>query len=152
MTAPAPDNAPDPTTAPTAPPPPEPADRLREAEAHLAEARAALDRSERLRAIDNALLRRGVIDLETARLVGERAIGAMETPDAEAMAAEMQRSKPFLFRREPATPVREPVAASAMAPHAPQPPRTSAADTARRAAMTGDRAELLRYLRLRRAV
>lgn len=152
MNSPAPNNAPDPTTTPPAPPTTEPADRLHEAEAHLAEARAALERSERLRAIDNALLRRGVIDLETARLVGERAIDAMETPDAEAMVAELQRSKPFLFRREAAAPVREPVAASAMAPHAPEPPRTSATDTARRAAMTGDRAELLRYLRLRRAV
>jgi hypothetical protein len=86
------------------------------------------------------------VDVEVARLLTQAAVEAMEQPDVAAAIDELRRRKPYLFRqrRRPeasAMPARSHTAAGA----------SRANDAAEAAAATGDRRDLLRYLRLRRA-
>jgi hypothetical protein len=119
--------------------------RLAQAESALRDTKALLDRAERGRAIDAALLEAGALDLETARLVAERALergGASATP--EGVVGALRTRKPFLFRRAaPAS------AGGAMAAR-PRDDDSALAKAATDAASTGGRDALLRYLRLRR--
>lgn len=115
-------------------------EQLRDLESQLVAARAGLSEAERRRAIDAELLAAGALDLETARLLAEPAVGADGEP-AEVI-AELRRRKPFLFRSAPA--------ASAMSAGAG--PARPAADLAALARESGDRRALLRYLRSKRSV
>lgn len=110
----------------------------------LDEARATIARLERRARIDELLRDADALDLETARLLTELTLQQMDQPDLDAAVADLRRHKPWLFhRREPIQ--RDPLAVSgeSIEPDAP-------ADAARHAATTGDRRDLLRYLRLRR--
>lgn len=119
--------------------------RARELEATLAQTRERLAGEERSRRIDQELIGIGAIDLETARLLAERAMAVEAHADAARVVRDLRRRKPFLFR----TPTfsiapaafdeqREPIAAVA-----------EASDVARE---NGDRMAILRYLRLKRGV
>ncbi len=95
--------------------------------------------------IDELLIEANAMDLETARLLTELAIQEMAEPSIEQAVDELQRRKPFLFRR--AAP-----ASGALSPreegNAPLERRLGLA--AAEACATGHRQDLLRYLRLRR--
>lgn len=119
-------------------------ERLEAAERDLGAAREAVDACERSRRIDGALREADAVDLETARLMTEAAVAGMEDPDIALAVRDLRAAKPFLFRRQAGGGGTQ----AALA-------RDSGGDALERAleeaALTGDRAALLRYLRLRRA-
>ncbi len=120
--------------------------------AELAETRAQLDTLTRTHALDALLAESGAVDAETVRaLVNTRATNGGDT-DLGVLIADLKRAKPFLFAHD--APPRTSSARSAMSP-APMntTPSFDDLDSALElAATSGDRAALLRYLRLRRAV
>jgi hypothetical protein len=119
--------------------------RIDELERLVAQTREALDSVERRNRIDQALLEADAIDLESARLLTELALGQMETPDEASAVAELRSRKPFLFRAR----ARQ-TASRAMSGR----PRDAEGDglleAAEEAARSGDRRSLLRYLEARR--
>ncbi|MEM9294946.1 MAG: hypothetical protein AAGA57_04015 [Planctomycetota bacterium] len=116
---------------------------LEQARARLAESETAFQRLERRQQIDSALAQQGALDLEAGRLLTEAAIDQMEEPDLRIAVADLQRTRPWLFRQAHAL-------ADARAPEPDLPPQDPAANAALRAAETGDRRDLLAYLRLKR--
>lgn len=112
--------------------------------AELAEARETIRALERRQKIDAVLAQSDPIDLEVARLLTEAAVRVMDEPDVKLAIDDLRRQKPYLFRRREGGPAGMPA----------RPPRAAPADTAdaaaRRAVESGDRRDLLRYLRLRR--
>jgi len=123
--------------------------RLVELERELAQANATIARLERRRQIDQQLERERTIDRGLARLLTEATLETMDEPDARLAVEQLKRTRPYLF--EPTGPL-----ASASSPHPdpddqsddPDAPALEAA--ADRAARSGHRRDLLRYLRLRR--
>lgn len=113
----------------------------------LAQAREALDSTERRHAIDLELIRQETVDLETARLLTEMAVADMAEKDVGAAVRELKKRKAFLFK-----PAAEAGARSvgAMGANARAQGGDSLPALASRAAETGDRAALLRYLKARR--
>ena len=99
---------------------------------------------ERQQKIDRLLAESEAIDLEAARLLTEAAVEEMEEPDVEAVVEDLRRHKPYLFRQR--GPVRLAMGARTRAGS-----QERAEDAAREASMSGNRRDLLRYLRLRRA-
>lgn len=122
--------------------------RIAELERQLREAREALDASERRRQIERALGESDTVDIETASLLTEAAVAQMDEPDVAIAIEELRRRKPFLFRASPAPAAPRGIA---MRP-AGEPGDDGAAldGLADRARQSGDRRELLRYLRQRR--
>lgn len=119
--------------------------RARELEASLARARERLAGEERSRRLDQELIGIGAIDLETARLLAERAMDAEAHADAARVVRDLRRRKPFLFR----TPT------FAIAPAAideQREPVAAVAEASEMARENGDRMAILRYLRLKRGV
>ena len=116
--------------------------RLTQAHDDLETARAALIERDRAHDLDLALSAAGAVDLDTARLLAQRA--ALEAPDADPtdLITRLAREKPFLFRRRA-----HPASAMAPMPDNPNPLLTST----RQAAAAGDRTALLDYLRARRS-
>jgi hypothetical protein len=113
--------------------------------ARVAELEAALSSLESGQALERALLDEGVIDLETAlALAGPRVAGGEE---ASSVAAELARSKPFLFRRASAL-AGSSVGASASGVSGGE--AATLSSLAAEARRSGDRRALSRYLRLRR--
>lgn len=115
----------------------------------IAEREATIEQLERRERVNALLIESETIDLPTARLLAEVEMAAMDEPDAEAAVAELQRTRPFLFRRRDRVNGRS---GGVMSPaHEGQPTGEveAAADEAFR---TGRRGDVLRYLRLRRAV
>lgn len=115
--------------------------QLAAARADLAAAREALGASERRRQIERALSEADTLDVEAAALLTEAAVASMSEPDVPAAVADLQRTRPHLFRQRTSL-------GGAMSEHIDPP---GAIDQAARAAGTGDKRALLRYLRLRRA-
>ncbi|MEM8737676.1 MAG: hypothetical protein AAGG38_04260 [Planctomycetota bacterium] len=97
---------------------------------------------ERRQKIDALLADSDAIDLEAARLLTEISVSQMDEPDVRAAVDDLRRQKPYLFRQ------RVTQIDSAMSPRV----ESSGAEelAAERAAATGDRRDLLDYLRLRR--
>ncbi len=118
--------------------------KLVEVEKQLGETRAAVDAADRRRQIERELAQADAIDLESATLLTEAAVGAMSAPDVALAVKDLKKRKPFLFRGAGAP------RASAMAgaPRGAPDDLGRAADEAR---TSGDRGALLRYLRLKRA-
>ncbi len=119
-------------------------DRLSEAESALAQAREALDAAERRHQIDLLLIESETVDLESARLLTELALGQMPERDVATAVGELRRRKPFLFRS------RRGGAMAGAAMSAAATAGDPAEEAAEEAARTGDRGALLRYLRARR--
>jgi hypothetical protein len=118
------------------------ASRVVELEEDLRAAKASLESSEREQALDAAIRGAGAVDEETVRVLVKRSMEASPELGASEAVADLKDRKPALFRRAGAP-------ASAMAA------RVSSSEPAglleaKRAAAEGDRASLLRYLRLRR--
>lgn len=122
--------------------------RLASLSAELAACREAIDACERRHRTDLALLEADVVDLETARLLTEAAVARMDETDVAAAIEDLRRTKPFLFRRRRDD--GRPPAAGMAAAHADAAAHDTAAAALEEASLTGDRAALLRYLRLRR--
>jgi len=133
----------DPANPPAAPSTPSPdlAAPLADTERLLAQAREALDASERKRQIERELSQEGAVDLETAAMLTEAAVAGMDKADVRAAVADLRKRKPFLFRAGPSR------GSSVMGGQLPADPLADAAAAARD---SGDRRALLRYLRLRR--
>ena len=119
------------------------ADRLAESESSLEQARQAIDAVEQHRRIERALEEAHALDLETATILTAAAVEGMDEPDVAIAVRDLQRRKPFLFRTSPS---RGSVMSAADAPREVG-VLGEVAETARR---TGDRRELLRYLRMKR--
>lgn len=111
-------------------------------EKQLGESRDTISALERRQKIDALLTTHDAIDLEAARLLTEVAVTQMDEPDVSAAVDELRRHKPYLFRHRAAP------SDSAMSARMGHEPPTQLA--AQRAASTGDRRDLLDYLRLRR--
>lgn len=110
----------------------------------LDEATQQVTQSERRRQIDQMLVESEAIDLEAARLLTEAAIEQMDDADVQLAVSELRRRRPYLFR-------------SAASQHpggsmSPKPRRGGhqLSDAAETASVSGDRRDLLRYLRMRR--
>lgn len=120
-------------------------EQLRDVSARLEEADQTITGLERRSQVDALLMEADAIDVETARLLAEQAVHEMDEPDVSLAIEDLRRHKPYLFRR------RIDKDASAMAPavqdHGHDPAELAAQDAAR----SGDRRDLLRYLRLRRS-
>jgi hypothetical protein len=100
----------------------------------------------RSREIDERLLEAETVDLEAARLLTVQALEAMDEPDVEKTISELRRRKPYLFqRRVRSTGTQSPHRLNGEAHH-----DTALGQAAHEAGTTGRRANLLRYLRLRR--
>jgi hypothetical protein len=130
--------------------------RAQSAEQELGEARqqvAALQRQidesrqtvtalERRQKIDALLTDSDAIDLEAARLLTEISVSQMDEPDVAAAVGELRRQKPYLFRHRPGP--NDSAMGQRLEPAAPE------ALAAERAVTTGDRRDLMDYLRLKR--
>ncbi|MEM7578054.1 MAG: hypothetical protein AAF328_11350 [Planctomycetota bacterium] len=100
---------------------------------------ASLERRQR---IDAELAKADAVDLDVARLLTEVAVSAMDEPDVAEAIDELRRHKPYLFRSRSR-------AARSMGP-TPHDLASPLEDAAERAVASGDRRDLLHYLRLRR--
>ncbi len=116
-------------------------ERVNEMTGTLAENEQALASMERRQRIDALLSDADTMDLEAARLLTEAAVAQMDQPDVDFAVADLRRHKPYLFRAKHRT-------ASAMGAE----PQEAAPldDAAEQAVASGNRRDLLRYLRLRR--
>jgi hypothetical protein len=110
----------------------------------LEQARKQVEAVERRQRIDQLLVESDAIDLEAARLLTEAAVSLMDEADVEAAVRELRRKKPYLFRQ------RGSVSGGPMSARSRQGARRDLGDAAETAAMSGDRRDLLRYLRMRR--
>lgn len=120
-------------------------EQLRVMNAKLDEAGLTISSLERRQKVDALLMDADAIDLEAARLLTEQAVLQMDDPDVKLAVDDLRRHKPYLFRR------RHKEDPSAMSPAIPTNGHDPAEEAAEHAARTGDRRDLLRYLRLRRA-
>jgi len=118
------------------------AERVVELETDLETAKTSLERSERERAVDEAVASSGAVDPETVKLLVTRALESDGEATPASAVAGLKDVKPVLFR----SPVR------AAGPMAARPDRGGAPGlaAAKKKAAEGDRASLLQYLRLRR--
>jgi len=115
--------------------------KLANTEQLLAEAREALDATERKRQIERELWQEGAVDVETVAMLTEAAVAGMPKADVRAAVADLRKRKPFLFRTGSAR------GSGVMGGQA---PGDHLSDAAAQARESGDRRALLRYLRLRR--
>ncbi|MEX0886049.1 MAG: hypothetical protein WD009_06380 [Phycisphaeraceae bacterium] len=117
-------------------------------EGELVEARRTIERLERRARIDALLTESEAVDLEAARLLTECAVEQMDEPDVSAAVEELRRHRPYLFRRRVGG-VGGVGGAGVMAAREEE-DGGAATHAAAEAAASGDRRDLLRYLRLRR--
>jgi len=118
--------------------------RVAALENSLHESRESIDQLERRRRIDALLVEADAIDLDAARLLTEAAVQQMDEPDVSLAVDDLRRHKPFLFHHDALDGL------SAMGPRHDHEGHDPAQSAAANAASTGDRRDLLRYLRLKR--
>ncbi len=119
-------------------------EKLHALQAKLTEADQTIVGLERRQKVDALLTEADAIDLETVRLLTEQAVSLMDDPEVELAVNDLKRHKPYLFRH------RQSLGASAMGPSIDHPGHDPAEQAAEQATKTGNRRDLLRYLRLRR--
>lgn len=125
--------------------------RVHELEGELASANASIKSVERRGEIDRELTAAKAIDLETARLLTEAAIGEMDSPDVSIAVRELCDRKPFLFAcKKHGVHLGYSGGASMGPSNGMQGGDDEIELMADRARSSGDRSELLRYLRVRR--
>ena len=118
--------------------------QFEDAQRQLEQTRQELAGVERRQRVDQLLVESDAIDLEAARLLNEAAAAQMDEPDVTAAVEELRRRKPYLFARPAAE------HAGGMSPRPRQTIDEPLSDAAEHAAASGDRRDLLRYLRMRR--
>lgn len=119
--------------------------RLQDLQDEAEQARETVTRLERRQQIDALLADTGAVDLEVARLLTEAAVEQMDDADVRLAIDDLRRAKPYLFRHATAA------SAAAMPAKQSDGPVRRAEEAAESARSSGDRRELLRYLRLRRS-
>lgn len=121
-------------------------ERLEQLQGELGEAHQTVEHLERRQQIDALLAEADAIDIEAARLLTERAVEQMSEPDVQLAVADLRRTRPYLFRH------RSTDGSGAMAARfgSTDSPPAVAEQAAQRAVTSGDRRDLLDYLRLRR--
>ncbi len=128
--------------------------RVAELEGELAAAHEAFDAGERRQEIERRLRDAETIDIETARLLTEAAVGAMDEPDVALAIEDLKRRKPYLFGAGGTYGTRA-RAATALSPAGEtggDGGRELLQELAADARASGDRRALLQYLRRRRGV
>ncbi|MGB0766417.1 MAG: hypothetical protein ACPGYV_01765 [Phycisphaeraceae bacterium] len=118
--------------------------QLDAAQKRCASAEETVTALERRHRIDALLAEADAIDLDAARLLTEAAVQSMDEPDVAEAVEDLRRHKPFLFHPEGAG-----AGGLALAPEI-EGLDDPLAQAAERAQHSGDRRDLLRYLRLRR--
>ena len=122
--------------------------RITQLESELGNANDAVKQVERRSAIDLELTAAKAVDLETARLLTEAAIDQMDAPDVSVAVRDLCDRKPFLFACKSHGVHSKGVS---MIPGAQGASGVEELESiASRAKVSGDRSELLRYLRVRR--
>jgi TolA-binding protein len=117
----------------------------------LQETQQQLEATERRQRIDQLLVESEAVDLEAARLLTEAAVSMMEEPDVQQAVAELRSRKPYLFRRSSVgSGGSGSVKSAGSMSSRPRRQPDASDDLAQQAAISGDRRDLLRYLRLRR--
>ena len=119
--------------------------RVAELEAALLSAEEAIVLSERRGEIDRELTAARAVDLETARLLTEAVISEMDEPDVALAVRDLCERKPFLFSGK-----RHGGSGISMSPTGAQGGGDARGAMAQQARSSGERSELLRYLRARR--
>lgn len=120
--------------------------KIAELESALGTAQQTITQVERRGEIDRELTAAKAVDLETARLLTEAVIAEMDEPDVVLAVRELCDRKPFLFgcgRQGPGGGV-------SMSPAKGVSEGDALREMAQHARSSGDRSELLRYLRARR--
>ncbi len=118
--------------------------KLDEMQSQLSASKQTIDQLERRQRIEAELAEEEALDVEAARLLTEVAVQQMREPDVKLAVADLKRHKPWLFgQKRGATAGAMP--ARKMSAQVPE-----ALVAAEKAASTGDRRDLLRYLKLRR--
>ena len=122
--------------------------KVGELETALEQAAETISHVERRGEIDRELTSAKAMDLETARMLTEAVIGEMDEPDVSIAVRELCDRKPFLFacKRHGQS------GGVSMSPAARFGGDEELDGMASRARSSGDRSELLRYLRARRVV
>lgn len=118
--------------------------RLQESQQRYEQAEQAIHSLERRQKMDALLTEADAIDLEAARLLTEAAVQGMQEPDVAVAVDDLRRHKPYLFRDHADMP-----GGLALAPRL-EGVDDPLAQAAEQAQHSGDRRDLLRYLRLRR--
>jgi len=119
-------------------------EQLQSAQQRCEQAEEAISSLERRQRIDALLAEADTIDIDAARLLTEAAVQSMDEPDVAEAVDDLRRHKPYLFRAEGGE-----TGGLALAPRIEgfDDPLAQAAEQAQH---SGDRRDLLRYLRLRR--
>lgn len=118
--------------------------RLDEAQHRYQQAQEAIGSLERKQRIDQLLSEADAVDMEAARLLTEVAVASMDEPDLAEAVDDLRRHKPYLFHKS-----EEGLGGLALAPRL-EGVDDPLAQAAERAQHSGDRRDLLRYLRLKR--
>jgi len=113
-------------------------------EAQLKESRAAIDALDRRQKAAALLAEAEAVDMEAAMLLTEAAVAQMEEPDVTAAIGELRRRRPYLFRQRRN-------GAAAMAARVGDGEDEALDTLAAEASASGDRRDLLRYLRMKRS-
>ena len=118
--------------------------QLTEAQQRAEQAEQTITSLERRQRIDALLAEADAIDLDAARLLTEAAVQQMDEPDVTEAVQDLRRHKPYLFHPDSSD-----AQGLALAPviEGADDPLAQAAEQAQH---SGDRRDLLRYLRLRR--
>ena len=119
-------------------------EQLQSAQQRCEQAEQTISSLERRQQIDALLAEADAIDIDAARLLTEAAVQSMDEPDVAEAVDDLRRHKPYLFRAEGGA-----TGGLALAPRIEgfDDPLAQAAEQAQH---SGDRRDLLRYLRLRR--
>lgn len=123
--------------------------QLAAARRELDEARDTITKLERRQKIDALLAESEVIDTDVARLLTEVAVDGMDVPDVRLAVDDLRKHKPYLFRRT-ATKAQGAAPAARAMPARDGDDRSPESLAHEQARSTGLRADLLRYLRLKR--
>lgn len=128
------------------------ASRIAELESQLAGANQRLAAQETAQRVEAALARSGAIDLETGLLLVERELAESPDLDVEAAVASVRQRKPFLFGGVAGGGVGAGFVGSGQSmAGAPASEEERLAGLADAALQSGDRGDVLRYLRARRS-
>lgn len=119
--------------------------KLKNVENELNKTQQTIAHLERRQKIDALLADADTMDFEVARLLTEAAVESMDEPDVALAIADLRRGKPYLFRQRAAA------SAAAMSARTRGNASPSTIEAAQVAAASGDRRDLLQYLRLRRS-
>ena len=118
--------------------------QLNEAQQRAEQAEQTITSLERRQRIDALLAEADALDLDAARLLTEAAVQAMDEPDVSEAVQDLRRHKPYLFHPDSSS-----ADGLALAPQI-EGADDPLAQAAEQAQHSGDRRDLLRYLRLRR--